>query len=128
LLLHPCSISRQQALHLLQNAIRRARRNIAPGLEEQETALLDARRFAIRIGDKLAERCKESVVVADLGPGFAYPRSVKQPGQNMLPDDQFHFTPELLAKHAPVAVMLGMDEQGGKQVYVLNVQPAAGAD
>src|SRR5712672_296543 len=83
--LHQSSIFRQQALHLLENAIRRARGNFSPSTEQYKTTLLDACGFAICEGNEFPERCKEPVVVSDLGPLLAHPRSLEQPGQNMSP-------------------------------------------
>src|SRR5215510_8239581 len=46
----------------------------------------------------------------------------------MVPQNGFHFGAEFLAKHAPVAIIFGVNEQCCNEIDVLDIQPAAGSD
>src|SRR5437867_5295955 len=115
-------------MHLLQNAIGRQRRNIAPSSEQLGGALFNARGFTISVCHKLFERGKESVVIADLRPGLAHPWRSEQSSQDMAIQKGFHFGAEFLPKHTPVAIIFGVNEQRCNEIDILNVQLAARSD
>src|SRR5207245_10601762 len=94
---------------------------------KEATFLLDTDTLFKSVRNKLLESGKEPVVVVALWIIRPDPRSIDETVECMPLEQCFHLVLELHAELAPVTLVLSMDEQGSKQVDVLDVQPAAAA-